>query len=186
MKIELFTLCLMTILSTSCKKDINSDQPYVQSIKSETGNAVVAGYAASSWSNISSWTSMQSGKGAYFAHSITAPEISNTALQNGTVVVFIKFESYDEVLKERPFSLPTIFIPNERYAASTIWSYDAQPGSLNIQYALDRQIDLLLDPKVQVRYFWVSNNFLAAKQMTAPDLKKLNYTQLTTLLGATQ
>jgi hypothetical protein len=185
MKIELFVLSLVTLLSTACKKDVITEEAIVQPSKTENTSAANS-FSVSNWNTIDSWTTMQNGKSTYFEHGISASDISDASLKNGVFFVFLKFESYDSVLRDRPFSLPTIFIPNERYAASTIWSYDIQPGMLDVQYALDKQIDLGMNPQVQVRYFWVSNNFMEARHVSAPDLKKLSYNQLIALLGITQ
>lgn len=188
----MFTLTIaITALLTACtKEDSLSNEAIVKGFAS--GNPGASITVVSSWEGGYHWNRTDSSDYRLFTYTRPVPGLNQDILNNGAVLVYVKnIPIEDDRRLNKPIRIPFHVLPSfGKPGYDQVWYNQNMIGKILVKYRTNKHkygIEAEVpDDAVQVRYFIISPADLKRYNHTPVSIARLNYSEVTDLLGAAQ
>lgn len=179
MKRGIFTSISAIVLFASCRKE-----EMAVSLQTAQPNQVYV----SNWEPVaaSHWRSSQSEGTATYAYTREMPQLSGGVTSDGLVAVYTKGYASGDVMVNKPMSLPFFLYTNEQQAVPFSWEIVKGDRKIDVmvKMAIPQQDQFVNgQSNVQFRYIVVPRDFLLKNNLTATEVNKMTYQQLSELLN---
>ena len=192
MKMSKFTLALLSLsLLTACSKKHTLEEESISALNAH--GSVITG-----WESGYSWNRSDSADFIVFRHDKSMPELTESILARGVVLVALKNVPYkpDTLLTEpnvTPFSVIPYYGHDNpgRPAYDQHWYVIPTVGNVAVKYRSNRHLfsgEPVIPPdnRVAARYFLLSDTDLQKIGHTKVSILAVKYKQLVELLGTTE
>lgn len=177
------TALIFTILAACSKQNIEVQSFQRTSLVEQTNPVVYT----SGWETIPAWTAQTSPGALSFSYTRQFPELTNSVLKNGVVLVFARnLWADDAALKEidkapeKPLMMPFYFLPYfEKPNYTEQWNYTPDENKVNITMVVKGSDGAALPgKKIQLRFVVIPREILKEKKQSVQAVRKLSYDQL--------
>jgi hypothetical protein len=178
MKRGIFTSVSALVLFTACRKE-----EMAVSLQPQTNQVYVSGWEPVA---MNKWRSIQSDGTATYAYTREMTQISGGVMSDGLVAVYTKGYGAGDVFINRPMSLPFLFYTTEQQAVPYSWEVVKGDRRIDVQVkmAIPQQEQFINGQSdVQFRYIVVPRDFILKNNLTAAEISKMSYQQLSELLN---
>jgi hypothetical protein len=193
MKAGKFTIAILfcTTIFISCSKDKSISNDSQDNPVRSTATLDKFSYI-SDWEGGNSWTLSDSASYKIYLHEKNIPELTGSILANGAVLVWARNYAKDNGERmSKPQLLPIHVLPEQgRPAYDNYWYYLLNDSKITVKYRTNKYLYAggstfipLPDSDVQLRYFVLSADDLAAAGYNQNTVRQLSYDQLVDKFG---
>lgn len=179
------TALIFTIIAACTKHEIER-QP-LQKIAQHAEDKLQPSIFVSEWEAMHSWATQKSGDVTLFSYSRHFPQLNESSLINGAVLVFARnIWADDPSLKEldnepdKPLMMPFYFLPYfEKPDYTEKWDYKIDAANINVSLMVKGSSDASMPgKKIELQYVIIPEQVLKEKEQTVKDVRQLSYEEV--------